>query len=289
MDKLITFSIKSALQTGAEFLSATSPTPDLDARYLLQAVLQCSNTYLSTWPEQQLTASQTQHWQQMLARRAQGEPVAYLLGHTEFWSLPLAVTEATLIPRPDTECLVEAVLATLGDQQNLSLCELGTGSGAIALALASSCPSWKITAVDISAPALAVARANADNLSITSIHWQLSDWFKNISPQKFTAIMSNPPYLSDTDPHLNAPSLQYEPRSALVAGKTGLEILQSLIENSPEYLVPNGFVFLEHGFDQGAEVAEFFRQAHYTNINAVCDLAGHTRVTYAQYYGVKTL
>jgi release factor glutamine methyltransferase len=241
-----------------------SDTARLDVELLLCHCLAKPRSYLRAWPERQLTEQQQQHFTQLLARRLNGEPIAYILGEREFWSLPLKVSPATLIPRPETELLVETALE-LYPVPDCRVLDLGTGTGAIALALAHERPRWHITATDRSTEALALARDNSQQLGLAIVLLE-SNWFSAVTGQ-FQLIISNPPYISATDPHLREGDVRFEPASALVADQNGLQDLVSIITQAPNFLAPGGWLLLEHGWQQAdavlaALVERGFKQAH---------------------------
>jgi release factor glutamine methyltransferase len=213
-----------------------------------------------------------------MARRRDGEPIAYLTGEREFWSLVFAVNNATLIPRPETETLVAWVLE-LDLPGSAAVLDLGTGSGAIALALAHERPLWQVTALDSSAQALAVARANAMNNGLQRVSLLQSDWYTAISGQRFDALVSNPPYIDGEDPHLGRGDVRFEPRSALVAQQRGFADLQKVIAGAPGHLNKAGWLLLEHGFEQGAAVRAMMRDAGFTSVGTRHDMAGLERIT----------
>ncbi len=280
----MTTSIDQALTRGAARLYAGETPPGsgrLDAALLLCAVLRCTRTHLIAHSEALLDSADDERFSALIERRARGEPVAYLLGQREFWSLPLAVTPATLIPRPDTETLVQAALDWLPDNQTPArLLDLGTGSGAIALALAAERPRAEIVASDRSAEALDVARRNGDSLAPDRVTWLMGDWFAALAAtERFAMIVSNPPYVNDDDPHLGRGDVRFEPRTALTAGTDGLDDLRQIVAQSPAYLQRDGALLVEHGADQGDAVARLFDQAGFSRIEGVRDLAGKTRVT----------
>ncbi|CAN0602831.1 unnamed protein product, partial [Ectocarpus sp. 12 AP-2014] len=213
-----------------------------------------------------------------LQRRQQGEPVAYLLGKREFWSLPLTVTPATLIPRPETELLIECALE-LSLPGDARVVDLGTGSGAIALALAHERPHWQVTGVDVSAEALEVARANAESLGLARVDWRLGNWLEPLGTERFSLIVSNPPYVTPDDPHLEMGDLPFEPRSALVAGEDGFADLRLITEAAPDHLVPEGWLMLEHGFEQGEGVRDLLTRAGFEAVRSHRDLSGQERIS----------
>lgn len=227
-----------------------SDSAALDADCLLCAVLSCTRTYLRTWPEQELTPEQVEQVEQLAVRREQGEPVAYILGVREFWSLPLQVSPVTLIPRPDTEALVEWSLALLSDKgQGQKALDLGTGTGAIALALKSEMPALSMWALEREPAALDLARRNAARLGF-SVNFLASNWFSALNERGFQLIVSNPPYIDATDPHLSQGDVRFEPHTALVADDDGLADIRQIIEQAPTYLVPGGWLLLEHGWSR---------------------------------------
>lgn len=249
-----------------------------DAEILLGHLLGKSRSWLYTWPEHTLTAAQAVDYGVLLDRRRGGVPVAYLTGEREFWSLPLRVTDATLIPRPETETLVEWALE-LPLPPTAAVLDLGTGSGAIALALASERPGWRVTASDASAAALAVAEDNAGRLCPGRIRCLQSDWFGALGGAHFDLIVSNPPYVERDSPWLGSGDVRFEPRSALVAGSAGLDALQQLAAAAPVHLRAGGWLLLEHGFQQGEAVRQLLVAAGFAGVATRCDLAGLERIT----------
>lgn len=274
-----TVTIKTALIHGNATLKNTSSSPKVDAEILLCFVLQKTRTYLYTHPESQVPPEQWQQYQQVINQRALGHPVAHLTQSKEFWSLPLRVTVDTLIPRPETELLVDLTLTLLGTTQNVHILDLGTGSGAIALALASEHPQWRIDAYDQSHDALQVARQNAIDLNLSHITFGESNWFQSIPLHLYHAIVSNPPYIPEQDQHLQEGDVRFEPQQALTSGIDGLNALTTIIKTSIHYLRPGGFLLVEHGYDQKNAVAALFTQFGYQNIHCVKDIEGNDRVT----------
>ncbi|MDM8563262.1 peptide chain release factor N(5)-glutamine methyltransferase, partial [Candidatus Marithioploca araucensis] len=251
--------------------------PRLDAEILLCYVLGVTRSYLYAWSDKILTPNQYAQFQALLTRRAQGEPIAYITGRKEFWSLDLQVTENTLIPRPETELLVEQALARLSPESQAEVIDLGTGSGAIALAIAQERPFCRILATDNSMAALKVARANAQNLGIQQVAFLMSDWWAALGEIKATLIVSNPPYIAKDDPHLTG--VKVEPRRALVAGVDGLADIRQLIAGAISHLEIGGWLLLEHGYDQAEAVRKLFIQQGYESVTTYKDLAGLPRVT----------
>ncbi|KTD15149.1 methyltransferase HemK [Legionella gratiana] len=253
--------------------------PEREAEILLGHVLDKTRAYLFAHPEKLLTSEQLATFQHLMAQRAQGTPIAYLTGQREFWSLNLKVNEQTLIPRHETELLVELALELIPNQPDTHILELGTGSGAIALALAKERPNWKITACDINQEALNVAKENAQNHKIKNISFFESDWFNGIPQRQYHSIVANPPYISENDPHLQQGDLRFEPRNALVSSQEGLADLQCIIERGYEYLLPQGLLLLEHGFDQKFKVQAILNKLGYNGIRCWQDIQGHGRVS----------
>lgn len=270
----------------------------LDAELLLAHSLQVSRTYLFTWSDKLLDSQQQLAFETLLQQRLQGRPIAHLLGEREFWGLNLKVTADTLIPRPDSETLVEAVLELHQHAQSSSsspdtklenktdqawsILDLGTGSGAIALALKSECPLCSVTAVDFSEKALQVASENALNLQL-DVDFLQSDWFSAIkATQLFDCIVSNPPYIEEADPHLLEGDVRFEPITALTSGQDGLEDIRKITNQAWSFLKPNGWLLIEHGYHQAESVAEIFKIDHYSNVRGIKDLGGNPRVTLGQ-------
>ena len=255
-----------------------SPTERLDAELLLAAALGKSRSYLHTWPERIVSREAAETFAGFLARRRAGEPVAYILGQQGFWKLDLEVAPHTLIPRPETELLVEAALARVPARPARML-DLGTGTGAIALALASECPVWQVTALDRVPEAVALAGRNRERLGLANVQVLLSHWYDAVAGERFDLILSNPPYIAADDPHLVAGDVRFEPSSALVAGGDGLDDLRVIIAQAPEHLLPGGWLLLEHGYDQGAAVRELLAYHGFSEVASQRDLAGHERIS----------
>ena len=270
-------SLAATLQRGQRSLAAHSDSPRLDAEILLGTVLNVSRAALIVRGGDTVSGESSYAYDRLIARRVLGEPVAYLTGQREFWSLALDVTADVLVPRPETELLVELALALMPPHAARTVLDLGTGSGAIALALASERPIALVTGVDVSAPALAVARANARKLGLTAIDWRLGFWFDAVADARFDVIVANPPYIASSDPALAR--LACEPRLALTSGPTGLESLRAIVAGAPRHLQPGGSLLLEHGSTQADEVAGLLSQGGFRNIRSHSDHAGHTRVT----------
>ena len=262
---------------------AGGESPRRDAEILLEHVTGKARTYLLAFGETQLTADQQAQLDALLARRKTGEPVAHLVGEREFWSLPLYVSAATLIPRPDTECLVEQALARL-PATPARILDLGTGTGAIALALASERPDCQVTAVDLMPDAVALAQRNRERLALENVTVQQSSWFIALADQQFEMIVSNPPYIDECDPHLGEGDVRFEPRSALVAADHGLADLSHIIIQSRRHLVSNGWLLLEHGWTQGEAVRNLFLQAGFAQVETCRDYGGNERLTVGKWH-----
>lgn len=273
--------IAEILKHSTTQLNSISPSARLDCELLLSYVLKQPKLFLYTDPDYQLSISEEELFQQLLKQRQQGKPIAQLIGKQAFWSFELTVTPDVLIPRPETEMLVEQVLKLLPADKACKVADLGTGSGAIAIALALERPLWQITAVDISSKALAVAKENAEKLGVNSIDFQYGNWCENLTETSYDCIVSNPPYIAVDDPALEQMVKQYEPESALISGRTGLECIEILASEAKSYLVPGGYLVLEHGYQQYQSVKSLLQQEGYSNIEVCTDYAGHLRVTAA--------
>ena len=271
--------IQQALQYAVQNISNTSSSAHLDAQILLSHILNCNSAHLIAWPEKELNLQQLKSFQKLIKQRQQGSPVAHLTGNREFWSLNFKVNNSTLIPRPETETLIEFILEKFGEKKTLTLLDMGTGTGAIAITLANEQPDWIITATDISAAAIALAKENSTMLNTESIALLQSDWFTNIPQQTFDIIVSNPPYISTDDPHLTKGDVRFEPESALTSGKTGMDDIEYLCSQAKNYLAKDGWLIIEHGYNQKTAAAECFTRNNYKNISQQNDLAGHCRMT----------
>ncbi len=267
------------LQKATAALAASSPSPRLDAEVLAMHVTGLTRTALITRAGDPLPRDQETRLRDLVERRGQGEPVAYLTGRREFWSLELAVTPDVLIPRPETELLVEQALARIPADASWQIADLGTGSGAIALAIASERPRCRVMATDTSPAALAVARGNARRLGIGNVELRAGEWFTPLAGLIFGVIASNPPYIAAADPHLAQGDVRFEPHSALVSGQDGLDAIRRIAAQSPTHLVPGGWLLLEHGYDQAAAVRAILGANGLIDVTCFPDLAGHARVT----------
>jgi release factor glutamine methyltransferase len=281
----MTIPIQQFLKSAAAELAVTSPTARVDAEALLLHVLGVTRSDLIIRANEMLRAGDEQRLQELLTRRRRGEPVAYLTGTREFWSLALEVTPATLIPRPETELLVEQALARLPAEAEWTIADLGTGSGAIALALAHERPRCRVFATDISEAALTVARKNAQRLGLTQVEWRSGSWLAPLADETFDLIVSNPPYVADDDPHLSQGDVRFEPRLALAAGTDGLDALREIMRAARGALEPGGWLLLEHGFNQAPAVRIALMKSGYRDIVCHRDLSGNDRVTAARVPG----
>lgn len=254
-----------------------SDSPRLDAELLLASVLDRTTTWFRTWPDHRVDHKAATAFEHLVQQRIAGHPVAHLLGHQGFWSLSLRVNNHTLIPRPDTECLVEAALG-LSLPADAHVLDLGTGTGAIALALAAERPAWRVMATDAVDDAVALARENAQNLGL-SITVEKSHWFRGLASACFDLIVSNPPYIAEQDRHLNEGDVRFEPASALVSGADGLNALREIVSQAPQWLAPGGWLMVEHGYDQGTAVRRLFEEAGFGEIETRQDYGRNDRFT----------
>ncbi len=260
-------------------LTSISDSAALDVELLLSHCLQKTRSYLKAWPEAEVPEAQQQQFQELLARRVQGEPIAYLIGEAGFWTLDLQVSSATLIPRPETELLVEKSLGLFADHEQISVLDLGTGTGAIALALASEKPAWKVVGCDRESEAVKLAEHNRQSCRLNNVEIVQSNWFQSLDEQHFDLIVSNPPYIDKADPHLQQGDVRFEPLTALVADKHGMADIETIIKQAPDYLNDQGWLLFEHGYEQGEKVRQCFQTTGFDAVFTERDLAGHERVT----------
>ena len=273
-------------KTLAKILKLDSGSARIDVQCLLQTVLQANRAYLLSHPEQHLSDEQYEQYRSLLGRRLRGEPVAYLLATREFYGLPFKVSPATLIPRPETELLVELALQRIPSapsptkkEGQFRILDLGTGSGALALSIAHVRPNIEVTAVDSSPSALKVARENAQRLDINNVQFITSDWFAALQDKRFDLIVANPPYIAINDVHLSQGDVRFEPRSALVSGADGLDDIRHICTHANAHLKPDGWLLLEHGYNQAKQVRTLLRQAGSTCVFSERDLSGIERVS----------
>lgn len=272
--------IKEALQWAREVFACATPSAANDAEYLLAFVCQRSRVFLYSHPEYNLSSKNWQDFKNLVSRRAQGEPIAYLLGEKEFWSLSLFVTPAVLIPRPETELLVEETLKRLPENTACRILDVGTGSGAIALALGYTRPNWQITGLDISDAALEIAKKNCARHHLENVHLLQSDIYSNLPPgEYFDAIVSNPPYIEELDLHLGQGDLRYEPKQALASGLDGLDVLREIITHASQHLKYQSPLLLEHGYQQGPAVRNLLAKQGFSHIETIRDFQGHERIS----------
>lgn len=270
------------MKVGRILSKAVTGVDAIDVELLLTKVLNITRANLKAYPERELSPEEQTTFTNLLERRMKGEPIAYLIGHKEFWSLDFVITPDVLIPRPDTELLVEIALEMLEGKKNLRVLDLGTGSGAIALSIASERPDITVVATDLSAEALQIAKLNAKHFHLTNVEFALGNWFDAIANEvnpTFDMILSNPPYIAKFDPHLSRGDLRFEPNKALVAGLEGMDDLRLIIDQAGKYLAEGGALLVEHGYDQEKSVNEQFLQAGFDNIITYKDLSGIPRVT----------
>lgn len=276
MNRANDVSIRGLIKDATEALG--SDTARLDAEVLLASILKKNRSYLLAWPEKILPQKTREQFYQLVKRRASGEPVAYLTGQREFWSLPLAVSTDTLIPRPETETLVTLALEKIPPDGCLHIADLGTGSGAIALAIAHERPRCRMVATDACAKSLEIAAGNASSLGIENIHFIHGNWCDPLPQEPFDLILSNPPYIEDQDPHLERGDVRFEPRTALAAGPDGMDDLDHIVACARQHLRKEGWLMLEHGYTQADRVRMRLSEHGYREISSHADEAGLDRV-----------
>ena len=277
--------ISRALQRATALLQASSTSARLDAELLLAHILGLDRGQLRARGERPLDSAESDAYTALLERRARGEPLAYLLGHREFWSLELEVNESVLVPRPETELLVEIALECLAGWPGARVLDLGTGSGAIGLAVAHERADARVDLVDSSEAALATAEVNRRRLGLDNVRVRAGSWYRAVGADRYALILANPPYLGEADPHLAAAELRHEPRAALVAGPDGLEALRAIAAGAPEHLEPQGTLVMEHGAEQGAATRALLAAAGLEAVLTRRDLAGRERATLGTHPG----
>jgi release factor glutamine methyltransferase len=268
--------VSEALNWATEQLSE-SDDARLDSQVLLAYTLNVSRTWLFTWPDKALDGATLTAFNALIEERKSGTPIAYITGYRDFWSLRLKVTPDTLIPRADTELLVETALTLKNVENPCDVIDLGTGTGAIALSLANECPSWRITATDINPKTLAVAKENAQTLEL-AVSFKESAWFDAIN-DRYDLVISNPPYIESDDPHLQQGDLRFEPAGALASGQDGLDDIRRLVQQALKHLKKNGYLLLEHGYQQAEAVRSLMAKAGYIDIETHQDIEDRDRVT----------
>lgn len=275
--------VSDALHTATMLLSRVSSSARLDAELLLEYVTGLSRTSFRAHPERELPANAGWSFQQLVKRRSQGEPVAYIRQQQEFWSLLLEVSPAVLIPRPETELVVERALAHIDKSRPARVADLGTGSGAIAVAIASERSAATVTAVDASKDALEIASRNIGRLQLTNVSLLHGSWFAPLAGQRFDVVAANPPYIGQDDPDLAPDVRRHEPAMALISGVTGFEALDAIVRDAPAHLDSGGWLVLEHGWKQADAVRQRLVSQGFAHVRSHADLAGHERVTEGQY------
>lgn len=275
-------SAAAILRWAAQRLAVVSASPLLDAQWLLEHVTRWTRTRMIADPQLEATADELARFQSLIERRAQGEPIAYLIGTSDFWSLTLEISYDVLIPRPETELLVEQGLLKIQALAGPRILDLGTGSGAVALALARERSDARVVATDTSAPAIAAARRNAQRNSIGNVTFALGSWYEPVDAASFDLIVSNPPYIAQNDPALQEHVLRYEPTVALISGADGLTALTAIIEGAAAHLQVGGWLMLEHGWQQRAAVARLLELHGFTHVRCHPDLAGLDRMSEGQ-------
>ncbi len=279
--------IQSVLTHSASTLQNTSDSAELDVEVLLCHVLEKNRSYLRTWPERELEQAQLEQFNQLLKQRQQGQPIAYIVGIREFWSRDFHVNANVLIPRPDTETLIELCLQLIQHKPDAKLIDLGTGSGIIAITLAAEYPQLQVTAIDSSMEALHVAQKNAQLNQTPDIRFIHSHWLDQVTNESFDFIVSNPPYIAPDDPHLSQGDVCFEPNSALIAQQQGLQDIIHICQQSQQHLNNGGYLIFEHGYNQKQSVHDILQQHHYQNIHCLHDLSKQPRVSYAQWFSPK--
>ena len=267
------------IDDGAAILSSISESPRLDAEILMALVLRKPRSHVHAWPEYELSLQESANYEALIRRRFSGEPVAYITGVKEFWSMPLRVSPEVLIPRPDTELLVEKALERIPDEEDVRVLDLGTGCGNVAFAIARERPRAFVTGIDLSPDALRIARLNQRALDADNVEFLESNWFDAVRGQKFDVVVSNPPYVINRDEYLMKGELRFEPPEALAAGDEGMDCIEAIIDRAHNYIVRQGWMLLEHGEAQARFVRRLLEAQRYYDICCYQDAAGHDRVT----------
>jgi release factor glutamine methyltransferase len=276
-------SVTALLDQAYQQLAAVSDSALLDAEVLLCHCLNKNRSFIRAWPEHQLTDQQAAEFQDLIAQRQQGVPIAYLTGEREFWSRSFKVNPDVLIPRPDSELLIELSLDLLPANQANKIIDLGTGSGILAITLAAERSTSQVIACDLSPAALRTAQANAQQLQIDNVSFLTSNWFSAITDRDFDLVISNPPYIDQHDPHLQQGDVRFEPDSALISPENGLQDIRLLADQARQHLKPGGYLLIEHGYDQQTAVQALFKRFNYQQITTHPDYAGNPRVTSGQW------
>lgn len=277
--------IRSLLTSAKNVLLHCVEEPEFEAQLLLAFVLKESREHLLTWPEKSCSEQTKQSFFALLDARVKGKPIAYILGEQSFWDITLAVNSDVLIPRPETEMLVELVLGRVSQNDKIDVAELGTGSGAIVCALAHHLPCASFVATDLSEAALRVAVLNADRLSLKNVTFSAGSWCDALPSRLFDIIISNPPYIPLGDAHLTQGDLRFEPQSALSSGEDGLDAIREIVHSASAFLKPKGVLLLEHGYDQAAAIKQLCLEKGYVGATHFQDMAGHDRITQAFFAG----
>lgn len=272
----------TTLRHAEQKLAHTSATSRLDAELLLCHALNITKTQLVTWPDIELNDIELTQFHSLICRRSKGEPIAYILGTQSFWTLELLTTPSVLIPRPETELLVEAALAHINPNQALNILDIGTGSGAIALSIAQERTQTTVIATDISRPAIDLANQNKKRHQITNVFFSHAKWATGIKNESIDIVVSNPPYIAHNNPHLTQGDVRFEPTIALTSGATGFDDINAIIKDSQRVLKKKGWLLFEHGWDQGIESQQKLNLANYHNMSLIKDLNGHDRVSIGQ-------
>jgi release factor glutamine methyltransferase len=275
--------IKSTLTDATAKLALVSESASLDAEVLLCLALNKPRSFLRAWPDNLLHPEQLTAFKTLLEQRQKGTPIAYITGSREFWSRDFLVSPDVLIPRPDTELLIELSLKLIPKNEAVKIIDLGTGSGIIAVTLAAERPHAQISATDFSPAALRIAQLNADKHHLNNIQFYSSDWFANIPDTKFNLVISNPPYIAEDDSHLQQGDVRFEPQTALSAPEQGLGDIKIIAETARHFLESCGHLLIEHGYNQQEQVQTLFKDLHYDNVQTYIDLSGQPRVTYGQW------